>query len=1011
MLVPGSTHNIIIGYYQGGGGASMFAKWDLTGGTDPNAASAVFIPASAFSYQPPGFAAVTKNSSGTLTFAAGSSDSDTGPTTVNTGTLQVDGTISNSPLTIAGGATLDGTGTVAGLSASSGSIVSPGDAAGAIANLNTGDLLLPAGSVYEVDLGAATCDSLSVGPGHTVTLGGTLNLNLPLSVHPALNQVYTLINNTSTNPISGTFAGLAEGATITLNNAYILTVSYTGGPNQDSAILTVTRVPGPIDHFSVAASPGSISAGNTVTLVVTAYDAGGYTDVTYAGSINFSSTDGHAILPLAATLTNGVGTLVATLATAGSQTITAADSSLTMATGTSNSVAVAPGSATHLAFLGQPGDTTAGATIAPSVEVAVEDADNNVVTTDSSLVTVTLDSNPGGGTLSGTVTMMATSGVAAFSTLSLDKTGTGYTLTAADGSLAAATSSAFAILPGAVPTVMFQPVAPSPRSTAVSAITITFNEPVLGFTFSDLHMVSEGIDLLPGSATLTSTDQKTWTLGNLSSLTDPTHRVAGFHVVLDPSAAITDVSGTYALATGASTSFIEVDPALSLSGATLTVPGTSNADTYAFTPGPVNDHAVLNGVTYSIDTSVVNTVNFQGNGGNDSATLNATGSGNTATLMPGAGTLAGAGYTASASGGTTLVINAAGSSDIAYVQVPSGAVFAARPGYAYVGLGAAVSVLVGFPSVQANAAPGSSDSAYLYDNGGTNVFAARPGYAYLSAGSSIISVVGFQTVQMAASAGSTDSGYLYDRGGSNTFAARPGYAYLSAGGTTTAVLSIQTVEATAAAGSTDSGYLYDSGGSNTFAARPGYAYLVAGGTTTSLVAYQNVQATAAAGTSDRAYLYDATGSNTFAARPGYAYLSAAGTTTSVVAFQSVQATAAAGTADSAYLFDVSGSNSFFARPGYAYLSAGSTVISVIGFQSVQATAAAGTSDKAHLYDVSGVNTFVGQGTTGSLSGPGYVITVNAFSPVTINGAAGATNRMHTAALDYLFGTIGNWESF
>ena len=57
--------------------------------------------------------------------------------------------------------------------------------------------------------------------------------------------------------------------------------------------------------------------------------------------------------------------------------------------------------------------------------------------------------NPRGATLSGTVTHAATSGVATFSGLSLDKANTGYTLTAQASSLTAATSSSFDITPGA----------------------------------------------------------------------------------------------------------------------------------------------------------------------------------------------------------------------------------------------------------------------------------------------------------------------------------------------------------------------------------------------------------------------------------------------------------------------------------------------------------------------------------------------------------------------------------
>jgi hypothetical protein len=75
----------------------------------------------------------------------------------------------------------------------------------------------------------------------------------------------------------------------------------------------------------------------------------------------------------------------------------------------------------------------------------VQDAYGNTVTTDSSNVTLDIGNNPSGGTLSGTKTVAASGGVASFGGLSIDKVGTGYTLTAMDGSLTSATSSGFNI--------------------------------------------------------------------------------------------------------------------------------------------------------------------------------------------------------------------------------------------------------------------------------------------------------------------------------------------------------------------------------------------------------------------------------------------------------------------------------------------------------------------------------------------------------------------------------------
>src|SRR5437899_1710308 len=86
--------------------------------------------------------------------------------------------------------------------------------------------------------------------------------------------------------------------------------------------------------------------------------------------------------------------------------------------------------AAKLAFIVQPSNAAAGAGIAPAVQVAVQDAQGNTVTTATTSITVAIGTNPASGTLSGTTTVAAVSGVATFSDLSIDKAGSGHTLTA-----------------------------------------------------------------------------------------------------------------------------------------------------------------------------------------------------------------------------------------------------------------------------------------------------------------------------------------------------------------------------------------------------------------------------------------------------------------------------------------------------------------------------------------------------------------------------------------------------
>ncbi len=104
----------------------------------------------------------------------------------------------------------------------------------------------------------------------------------------------------------------------------------------------------------------------------------------------------------------------------------------------------ATGAADHLAMGQQPGNTTTGQSIYPSVTVQVLDQFGNL-TVSTTNVTVAIGNNPGGGTLSGTLTVPAIAGVAIFSDLSIDNPGTGYTLTASATGLTGTNSSAFNI--------------------------------------------------------------------------------------------------------------------------------------------------------------------------------------------------------------------------------------------------------------------------------------------------------------------------------------------------------------------------------------------------------------------------------------------------------------------------------------------------------------------------------------------------------------------------------------
>src|SRR5437667_245323 len=186
-------------------------------------------------------------------------------------------------------------------------------------------------------------------------------------------------------------------------------------------------------------------------------DALGNLVPTFTGSVTVAlgTNPGGAILsgttPVAAV--GGVATFFLSLNKAGTgYTLTASASGF--APVTSTALDIISGTATQLAFTQQPTTTLANSEISPAALLAALAALGNLVPTFTGGVTVALGSNPGGGTLSGTTPVAAVSGVATFF-VSLNKAGTGYTLTASASGFTLVTSTPFDIIPGTATQLAF----------------------------------------------------------------------------------------------------------------------------------------------------------------------------------------------------------------------------------------------------------------------------------------------------------------------------------------------------------------------------------------------------------------------------------------------------------------------------------------------------------------------------------------------------------------------------
>ena len=200
----------------------------------------------------------------------------TGTTTVKSGTLQVDGSIAPSAVTVKSGASIGGSGTTGTVTVEAGGAFAPGDPT----TFTVAGLTLDSESNFDEEIGgtspgtggAGGYDRTIVQSGGTVSLGGaTLNLSLVNSFTPSLGNVYEIIDNEGSGAVSGTFSGLAQGAIVRVGHDYVQ-ISYTGGDGND---VTLTIVQGPPNSPAPSGTTAVMVMSNPSNGDYEIYDVGG----------------------------------------------------------------------------------------------------------------------------------------------------------------------------------------------------------------------------------------------------------------------------------------------------------------------------------------------------------------------------------------------------------------------------------------------------------------------------------------------------------------------------------------------------------------------------------------------------------------------------------------------------------------------------------------------------------------------------------------------------------------
>jgi hypothetical protein len=276
-------------------------------------------------------------------------------------------------------------------------------------------------------------------------------------------------------------AGIATFTTLSIDKVgtgYTLAATGPGLTGVTSATFNITA--GAASVLVVSVQPTSTVAGQPITpgIVVTARDNMGNTATGFGGMVTLGITPGSGSpgATLGGTFSTAAAAGVATFSslsiakagTAYTLTASAAGGGVTDVTTDPFDIAIGP--TAQLAYAVAPTSTFAGAPVAPAVRVVAQDAAGNTDMSYTGDVTVTLAANPSGATLTGTMTVAAVAGIAAFDDLSLDKSATGYTLMASATGLTSVTSSTFDNIAAAGSQVVFA-VQPPATATAGAGLT------------------------------------------------------------------------------------------------------------------------------------------------------------------------------------------------------------------------------------------------------------------------------------------------------------------------------------------------------------------------------------------------------------------------------------------------------------------------------------------------------------------------------------------------------------
>jgi hypothetical protein len=373
----------------------------------------------------------------------------------------------------------------------------------------------------------------------TATAGQALNPPVTVVVQDAYGNRVTSNTSTITLATSSGPSSFANGSTtsvaavngvatfsnLTLDVAGSYTLNATDGSLLAAKSTGITVYSAAASKLVIRQAPTTGTAGQVLrpTLQVAIEDRFGNIIASNASTVSVKVDSGPAGIAsnstMAVVAVNGVATFSnLILDAAGTYTVKVTDGSLTSAA--SGNITISAGAATKLAFLQTPATGTAGQALTPPVQVAVEDAYGNVVTSNTTQISLIVASGPSSFTSGSTRIVAAVNGVATFSNLVWDVAGS-YQISAGDGLLTRATSTRITIAAAAASklAILQAPVSGSanqPLSPLEFAVEDQFSNIVNSNTLTVTVAVNSGPDgFSSGSMTEVSVVNGIATFSNL----------------------------------------------------------------------------------------------------------------------------------------------------------------------------------------------------------------------------------------------------------------------------------------------------------------------------------------------------------------------------------------------------------------------------------------------------------------------------------------------------------------